>query len=489
MDAVDMRSEPPDTAAGRFPFAPACVGVLGTILVVFGAGLPGSPFTSKLPGSWFFGVGPSSNSQWLSLVLVYGGMVVLLSGWLSLVAVATHCSLRQLTAVLGMWIVPLLVSPPLFSRDVYDYAASGKLVSAGYNPYTNGLAPVRSSVFFHLTDPLWRNAHAPYGPLFFDIAKVNARLMGNDVSGTLEGFRLVALLGVALLAVAVPVVARSVGRSVPCAFTLAVLNPLVLIYFVGGMHNDALMVGLLMAGIALASRGRPIAGIVLCALAAEVKIPAVLGVVFIGWVWAGLDVPPLRRLRFVAQACALGGLFMALISQVSGFGWGWLVNLSTPGAVVSWLDPATAAGLAVAHGLHVVGTATSTHAVIVDVRAAALVLAACVVFLLLTHVDRLGLPRALGWSLLAVVLLGPIVWPWYETWGITFLALAVDAWSRRSVLVLSIVGCFATIPTDVRVSTHAVALVTLILIALAVGSAVVLSKHWRVAHVPSSSAR
>jgi hypothetical protein len=479
MDAVDMRSRPQGTRVGPFPFAPVGIGILGTMLVVLGAGLPGSPFTSKVPGSWIFGVGHSATNQWLSLVLVYGGMVLLLSGWLSLVAVARQCSLRQLSAVLGLWVVPLLVSPPLFSRDVYDYAAGGKLVSAGYNPYTNGLTPVRTSVFFRLTDPLWRNAHAPYGPLFFDIAKANARLMGNNVSGTLEGFRLVAIFGIVLLALAVPVVARNFGQNVPFAFTLAVLNPLVLIYLVGGMHNDALMLGLLMAGIAMASRGHPIAGIALCALAAEVKIPAVLGVVFIGWMWAGVDVPTLRRLRFVAPACALGGLLAAFISQVSGFGWGWLVNLSTPGAVVSWLDPATAAGLAVAHGLHFIGLTSSTHAVIVDVRAGALVLAACIVLLLLTHVDRLGLPRAMGWSLLAIVLLGPIVWPWYETWGITFLALAVDAWSRRSVLVLSIIGCFATVPTQVRVSTHELLLVILILTALAGCSAVVVSNRWR----------
>jgi hypothetical protein len=172
-------------------------------------------------------------------------------------------------------------------------------------------------------------------------------------------------------------------------------------------------------------------------------------------------------------------LLAAFISQVSGFGWGWLVNLSTPGAVVSWLDPATAAGLAVAHGLHFLGLTSDTHAVIVDARAGALALAACIVLLLLTQVDRLGLPRAMGWSLLAIVLLGPIVWPWYETWGITFLALAVDAWSRRFVVVLSIIGCFATIPTQVRVSTPELLLVVLILIALAGCSAAVLGNRWR----------
>ena len=38
------------------------------------------------------------------------------------------------------------------------------------------------------------------------------------------------------------------------AFGLAVLNPAVLLVLLGGAHNDALMLGLLVAGCALARR-------------------------------------------------------------------------------------------------------------------------------------------------------------------------------------------------------------------------------------------
>jgi alpha-1,6-mannosyltransferase len=462
-----------DPKAGHFPSGPAIVGVLGVALVVLGASWPSSPFTSKVPGSWIFGIpaaGRPAGGPWLSLLFVYGGIVLLVSAWFSIVARSTRCSLRQLMAILIMWITPLLVSPPLFSRDVYTYGAAGQLVSAGINPYSHGLTARRSSVFFNLSDPLWRSAHAPYGPLFFDLAKTNARLMGHNVFGTLEGYRFLALLGLALMAVAVPVLARSYGQSERRAFSLAVLNPLVLIYLVGGMHNDAFMLGLLMAGVALASRNHPLAGILLCALATEVKVPAALGIVFIGWLWAGKDAAPLRRLRYVAQAGAWGAASVAVVSEVSGFGWGWLVDLSTPGTVVSWLDPATAIGLGVSHGLHFLGVAGSTHGVIVICRGAALGLATLVALALLVRSERYGLPRAMGWSLLAFVLLGPIVWPWYETWGIAFLAVAGDRWSRRSVVALSVIGCFASIPAHVSLSTHGLVLVIVILVALA-GSA------------------
>jgi hypothetical protein len=438
------------------------------VLIVVGAGLPGSPFTSKLAGSWFFGIPTAGQhpSEWLSLLLVYGGTVVLVAAWFALVAHAA--ALPHLTAILALWCAPLLIAPPLLSRDVYTYAASGRLAAAGLNPYRHGLTALPHSVFFPLADPLWRHAHAPYGPLFFDLARINAHLMGTDVVAALEGYRFLALLGLALMAASVPVLARAYGGHPSPAFTLAVLNPLVLLYLIGGMHNDALMLGLLMAGLALAARRHPVLGVLLCALAAEVKVPAALGIVFIGWMWAGQDASLRLRLRFLAQAAALGALALVVVSELSGFGWGWLVDLSTPGTVVSWLDPATALGLAAAHGLHGVGISVSTHSAVVAARAGALLLAGLLTLALLLRVDRIGLPRAIGWSLLSVALLGPIVWPWYETWGLAFLALASDRWSRRAVLALSTLACFATVPAHVDISTGATVVIALALAALGV---------------------
>ena len=52
---------------------------------------------------------------------------------------------------------------------------------------------------------------------------------------------------------------------------------------------------------------------------------------------------------------------MAVVSAASGLGWAWLWNLSDPGKVTSWLDPATAVGLAISHVVHVVGARPHTQ--------------------------------------------------------------------------------------------------------------------------------
>jgi len=472
----------------------AVAGFVGMALVVLGASLPSSPFTSKLSGSWIFGIPASASTpsphELLGIAVVYGGMLVLLCGWYCLVTFPGDDPghLRRLSGVFALWVAPLVVAPPLFSRDVYTYGAEGRLVSRGIDPYTHGLSAVGTSRFYALADPLWRHAHAPYGPVFFDIARANAKVSGS-VFATLEGYRLVALLGVVLIAVAVPSLARSFGRDADVAFTLAVLNPLVMVSLIGAMHNDAIMLGLLVAGIALARRGHPLPGIVLCAVGAEVKVPALLGVVFIGWEWAGAHASPRRRARHVAGSLVVAVAVMAAVSEASGLGWAWLWNLSDPGKVNSWLDPATALGLAIAHLAHGVGAGASTHGLVEAARAGALLVAAVIVVVLVVRTDRYGLPRALGWSLLVVVFLGPIVWPWYETWGLVFLALAADAWSRRAVLVLSAVGCFATVPAHVHATTADVVVAVVGLAAVAAGAAFSLRRVRRAALVGSMDRR
>ena len=54
-------------------------------------------------------------------------------------------------------------------------------------------------------------------------------------------------------------------------------------------HNDVLMAGLLVAGVAVALEGRPLSGSAICALAATIKVPALVGAVFIAVAWARAD--------------------------------------------------------------------------------------------------------------------------------------------------------------------------------------------------------
>ncbi len=77
--------------------------------------------------------------------------------------------------------------------------------------------------------------------------------------------RLCMLPGLALLIWAAPRVARHVGADGAVALWICVLNPLVIVHLMGGVHNEMLMVGLMMAGIALTFGGRHVGGAALIA--------------------------------------------------------------------------------------------------------------------------------------------------------------------------------------------------------------------------------
>jgi alpha-1,6-mannosyltransferase len=432
------------------------VGTIGSLCILLGVAQPGSPFVVHAPGAWFFGMpGPSPSAggggtaRFVGVMLVYSGIILMLGAWFELVRALRRQSTvspSKLVAILVAWTVPVLVMPPLFSRDVYSYAAQGQMVTRGINPYLHGPSALGNGPFLRLVDPVWRHAPAPYGPAWEHLSGWIVALAGHDPRASVIGFRLAAVVGVGLMVWGVPALAESVGRNRSVALALGVLNPLVLLVLVGGAHNDALMLGLLVAGCALARRGQVLAGLLFCALAAEVKVPALIGAAFIGWWWGDSGSNWVRRVPRVVAAVAVAAGAMAAISAVAGLGWRWLDGLSNPGVVVSWLDPATAVGLALGHLAGAAGYGGHTAGFVQSARSAGLVLAAVLSFGLILRWRRVGEVQALGFSLLAFVVLGPVVWPWYETWGFVFLAVVAEGWTLRLLLILSAVGCFADVP-------------------------------------------
>ncbi len=478
-------------------------GVVGSCCVLIGVLRPGSPFVAQGASSWFWtspavpAGRPESTGQFLGIMLVYLGIALLLAAWFETIRATRNGSgipLRQLLLVLVAWAAPILLAPPLFSRDVYSYAAQGQMVSKGLNPYLHGPSVLSSGSgpFLTLVDPLWRHATAPYGPAWERLSGWVVQLSGHRVVWAVVGFRLVAIIGLALVAWGVPALARTVGRDDTKAFAVAVLNPLMLLVVLGGEHNDALMLGLLVLGCVLAARRHPLAGLACCALAAEVKAPALLAVLFIGWAWWGQGQDRKRRLAKTLLAVCLALAVMAGIGAAVDLSWRWVGALLGAGTVVSWLDPVTAIGLALAHLANAAGYHGDQTAFVRASRAIGLAVAAAISLRLLIwspgpspehepEPEPQPEPvRALGWSIFAFVMLGPVIWPWYYAWAFVFLAVVAQGWTLRLVVALSAIACFATMPTP-RLLTSAPApdlvIGWLVLGALVITYAVTVTSH------------
>ena len=360
-------------------------------------------------------------------------MVTLAVAWLGL---ARERSTRRLWVVWAAWCLPLLVAPTVFSRDVYSYLAQGTILHLGLSPYHHAPAVLGHGAALTAVDPFWRHTTAPYGPIFLGLASL---LSG---AGTIAGvvlLRLIEVAGAGLAAICAPRLARRLGADPARALWLVALSPLVLLGLIVPAHNDALMAGLMLAGVTLALERRPLAGIVICALAATIKLPAAAAIPFIAVGWARTQPTAGARAAVLARAAAAVLVVALLVSAIPGIGFSWLSTslFSTPQKVRLAITPATALGWTGAAVLRDIGLTVGAR----GLESALSVIAFCavgvgaVVLLARTRLERM--PRDLGWLLVAAAFCGPAAWPWYFIWGLALLAACPET-QRASALALAV---------------------------------------------------
>ncbi len=435
--------------AGR----PALLGFLGAVLITAGGVGAGSttqhdPLLESLHLSWLrFGHGLV-----LSSVALWAGVALMLFAWLWLGRQVINRTATEYTmvATTGFWLAPLLLSAPVFSRDTYSYLAQGALLRDGFDPYLVGPIDNPNSLLDNVS-PIWTTTTAPYGPAFIMVAKFVTMLVGDDdvVAGTML-LRLCMLPGLALLIWAAPRVARHVGASGAAALWICVLNPLVIIHLMGGVHNEMLMVGLMMAGIALTFGGRHIWGTGLIAVAVAVKATGGLALPFMVWVWMRdlrdrRGYPPAKA--FAAATAASGLIFVAVfavLSWLAGVGLGWLTALAGSVKIINWLTVPTA----VANLVNVFGglfLPVNFYAVLDVARIVGIVIIAISLPLLwwrFRHTDREAL-IGIALVMIVVVLFVPAALPWYYTWPLA--VVAALAQSRAAIAVIAGLSAWITV--------------------------------------------
>jgi hypothetical protein len=384
----------------------------------------------------------------------YAGMVMMVVGWLGLGGHASDRVLatRHIWIIGGLWCLPLLAGPALFSRDVYSYLAQGTLVHLGVSPYHYAPIALRHLGHQHVLNavaPFWRRTTAPYGPLFLAVVSLIVGISGSHLVLGVLLIRLFELVGIVLVAVFVPRLARALGGDPSRATWLALLSPIVMLELVAAAHNDVLMVGLLVAGVTLAVERRPLVGIALCALAATIKVPAAAAVLFIAVAWAREAPEVSDRLRRLSVAGALTIAVIAAVSLATGLGLGWVSGsvFSTPGRVQLAITPATAAGWTIAHFLHGAGVEVHARSLEYTLSKFTFALSALLALVLLWRTRRENIVRHLGIVLIAAAVCGPAAWPWYLIWGLALLAACPEIQRSRLVPVVVAISVF-TVKAD-----------------------------------------
>jgi hypothetical protein len=326
--------------------------------------------------------------------------------------------------------VLFLLCPPLALTDLFNYLGYARLDGVHHlNPYVAlPLAQHGDPVYAYSN---WHRLRSPYGPLFTLLVLPTARL-----PLPIAYWAYKALVAAASLALSASVwaCARRLGRSPAAALAFVSLNPLVLVYALGGQHNDVLMMACVMAGCLLVLIRREGAGG--AALAAAVAIKASAGLLLPVVV---LGAPRPRRAVLGATAAALGLGAATLLA----FG----AHLPDVGDQSRLVNPSSLPNL--------IGYAAGRGGADAEVRRVALLtaLAAVAACTAVAWRTRRWVTPA-GWT--ALIGLASVSWvmPWYVLWALPFAGLSRSRALRAATVIATLWLAAFRVGTATAVTRH-----------------------------------
>jgi glycosyl transferase family 87 len=385
----------------------------------------------------FQGLPGGSHAMYFGLSALIVGMSI---AYGVAVAAARTLSVRTIVIVVVALHVILLMSPPLQLNDVFNYLGYARLGAFHHmNPYTHVIAAEQHDPIYRMAT--WHNLHSPYGPLF-TAATYILPLGSLALSYWLlkVGTVLASLVFLALLWRC----ARQLGRDPRAVLLFVAVNPIYLIYAVGGFHNDFFMLAPMVGSIVLLTSGESpkrerLAGAVLM-FAVAVKFTAVLLLPFLLLaVW-----PSRRRVRHVLEGAGLAAIPLIALS-LALFGLS-IPNLQDQSTLLTGFSIPNVVGLAL-------GIGGATPVLLTVAKLAVIVV---IVALLRRRGDWIS---SAGWATLALIASLGWLMPWYVIWVAPLAALGASLRLRRATVLLTVYIVATFVPvTSLYLSTHGVSL-------------------------------
>ncbi len=354
-------------------------------------------------------------------------------------------SLRVVVATIVALHVILFLGPPTPLNDVFNYLGYARLGGLhGLNPYTH-------FIYDESWDPVylfssWRHLFSPYGTLFSAITYPLGLL---PLAVAYWVWKVIAVMGSLGLLWLVYKIALALGRDPRSALVYLALNPLYLVFAVGGFHNDFVMLIPSMAAVLLVLKGRDRAGGAVLMLSVAIKYTTVILLPFLlvagrpdghtaedrrAWIRRGTNVligAVLGAIPLIAISVALFGFSLPSVANQA--------RLLTPESVPNLI------GLAIG-----VGGGAKWILDLADLLLVAAVLA------LVFKLKGDWISRA-GWGVLALLVSLGWLMPWYVIWAAPLAALGTSNRLRKATLAFTVFLVITFIPiTNIFLNQHGI---------------------------------
>ncbi len=370
----------------------------------------------------------------IALGNVFSGlMIALFVAYALVLASVRTLTMRTIAICIVALNLIILMSPPLQLTDVFNYLGYARLGGLHHlNPYTHVIKQEFFDPVYQLSS--WHSLKSPYGPLFTAFTYPLALLPLAVAYWTIKVVTVALSLGFIAL---VGLCARQLGRDPRFAVAFVALNPIVLIYAVGGFHNDFFMLVPSMAAIALVLARRDRAAGAAVTVAIAIKFTAIVLLPFLLLAARSRQ----RWIRITAGAIGAAGPLAVLSVALFGLS---IPNLSDQSSLLTALSLPNLVGWLIGIGGGAPGLLRVASAAVVVVIAFQL------------HRRRDWLAGA-GWSTFALI--ASLAWlvPWYVIWLLPLAALGTDVRLRRTALALTLFLVIAFAPaTGVYLAKHGI---------------------------------
>jgi hypothetical protein len=418
-----------EARAGKIALCTIVAGVL--LLVLWSTHAPTNlvPRSSELFARWEAGplyglLGGLKAGVTATNYAVSALILILLGAYGVALAALRTLSTRMIVATIVAANLLLMLGPPFQLTDMGNYLGYARLGGLhGLNPYTHVIGQEMHDPIYHFAT--WNNLHSPYGELFTALSYPLAFLPIPVAYWVVKVVTV--LLSLTLIGI-VCWCAKRLGRDPRYAAVLVGLNPIYLIYAVGGFHNDFFMLVPLTGAIAFLLAGRDRSAGAMLVVAVAVKFSAVLLLPFLL-----VAARPTRRRLQVIYGCVLAGIPLLVMSVIL-FGFS-IPNLSQQGSLLTPFSFPNLFG-------YLIGVGGGTAGIL---RLADLVLVVVVVLLLRQRGDWLS--RA-GWATFALIASLGWVMPWYVIWLLPLAALGSSERLRRTALALTVFLVLVFLPSS-----------------------------------------